>query len=293
MIPVRYQFSGSRSRETGEMSAKGKISWFLSLFSVSFGYEEKVFAQIRLFGLKWKPKEKRAAKEEQKFDSNLPPARSADLQTENAGDDTPQSGRSAALPSPNAGEDTDFRLSEEFLPEREEDSQSVPAGVFGRVKQIVFSVWEKGKKIPQGIRSVGEKVRNAFGCLRRGKEKAGRWLAFLRDEETKAALQMIWRQTRRAIRHILPGTVRIRGRFGFSDPALTGQVTGLISMMPVFYRKDISLVPVFSEACLDGEIFIRGRIRGASLLWILIRLLLHSDFRRMLRRFQKMTAEDE
>ncbi len=288
-IPVRYQFFGKRSKE--EMSVRGKISWFLSLFSVSFGFEEKFFVQIRLFGLLWKKKDRRVT--EESGDTDLRISSDAVLSAGNqqreepAGDLMEQPEELSASKS-EAADSADSPSSETVLQERD-DSKNFLSVLWDKIKNVFRSL----QQIPQKMQAVREKIRIAFRRLCRIKEKAESFLAFLKDEETKKVLRRIWRQIRRAVRHILPRTVRIRGRFGFSDPALTGQATGGLSMIPVFYRKDISLTPVFSEACLDGEFFIRGRIRGASLLWILVQVLLRSDFRKMLRRFQKIMAEDE
>ena len=70
-----------------------------------------------------------------------------------------------------------------------------------------------------------------------------------------------------------------------ADP---GQVTGLVSLLPVFYQKELSLQPEFSEACLEGEFFLKGRIRAASLLLLALKIWFNKDFQKVYKHLKAM-----
>ena len=80
----------------------------------------------------------------------------------------------------------------------------------------------------------------------------------------------------------------MKGRFGFDDPALTGQVTGILSMLPVVYREGISLTPDFTEACLEGEFSVQGRVRAASLLALALKIWFDENFRKAYQKWKEM-----
>ena len=53
-----------------------------------------------------------------------------------------------------------------------------------------------------------------------------------------------------------------RVHFGFSDPYLTGKTLAILSMWYPFYADTVSLEPDFADAVLEGELCIKGCVRG-------------------------------
>ncbi len=90
------------------------------------------------------------------------------------------------------------------------------------------------------------------------------------------------------IRHVLPGKIRGHIRYGFEDPYQTGQVLTLISPFYGLYAKTLVIEPVFDEKVIEGEIFIRGRIRAAVFAGAGLRILLNKDSRRFLKKLIRL-----
>ncbi len=63
------------------------------------------------------------------------------------------------------------------------------------------------------------------------------------------------------IRHIGPRKIKGHVRYGFDEPATTGQVTGYLSLLPFMYQKNFFPEPDFYNKVLEGEISIRGRLQ--------------------------------
>ncbi len=61
-------------------------------------------------------------------------------------------------------------------------------------------------------------------------------------------------------KHIAPKKIKGRLRYGFGEPAKTGQITGYMSLLPFVYQKDFSLEPDFYEKIIEGHIYLKGRI---------------------------------
>lgn len=110
---------------------------------------------------------------------------------------------------------------------------------------------------------------------------------FLEDEENKQTFRLLWRQLKALIRHILPTDLRGKVRFGFDDPYTTGQVLTYISPFYSLYGKKFQVIPVFEEPVMEGEGWLKGRIRFGTVLILGIRVLLDQNFRKLLRQWRK------
>lgn len=71
---------------------------------------------------------------------------------------------------------------------------------------------------------------------------------------------------------------------GLEDPYTMGQIVSVAALLYPVIQDRIRFTPVFGEKVLDGELSLRGRIRAGTLLWLVIRLLLDGNFRKLLRK---------
>lgn len=296
-VPLRYRLEGWRRQENGEFAVKGRVSWFLSLISVRFGYEKQGFLQIRLLGIPWKGlkvRKKTEGREDALPDEGASAPvllKATSVETAEKADKPVQSEKPAQLEelpqSEEPPQSENLTQSETLLPLANSEPGTLQK-IIGKIRNILRTLWEKLKGVPNVARAFKERLAGIVKSLRQKKEKFDQWRAYLGSEEVRATLRLLWRQTKRLFRHLRPQKVRIRGRFGFGDPALTGQVTGLVSLLPVFYQKELSLQPEFSEACLEGEFFLKGRIRAASLLLLALKIWFNKDFQKVYKHLKAM-----
>lgn len=305
-VPLRYRLEGWRRQENGEFAVKGRVSWFLSLISVRFGYEKQGFLQIRLLGIPWKGLKvrKKTDGREDALPDDGPSSpvllKATSIETAEKADKPKKLVQSEELPQPEKLAQSEKLPQSKEPPQPENLTQAEtllpPANsepgtlqkIIGKIRNILRALWEKLKGVPNMARAFKERLAGIVKSLRQKKEKFDQWRAYLGSEEVRATLRLLWRQTKRLFRHLRPQKVRIRGRFGFGDPALTGQVTGLVSLLPVFYQKELSLQPEFSEACLEGEFFLKGRIRAASLLLLALKIWFNKDFQKVYKHLKAM-----
>ena len=83
------------------------------------------------------------------------------------------------------------------------------------------------------------------------------------------------------LRHILPCKLKARIKFGFEEPATTGNVLGIASIFYGIYGSNLELEPDFDRQVLAGEYNLKGRIRVFTLLlaaWKLFRNRWIRDF---------------
>ena len=109
---------------------------------------------------------------------------------------------------------------------------------------------------------------------------------FLTNERNQRVFFMILGQSKRLVHHILPKKVLLQADIGFDDPATTGNVLAVASILYAFYGDRIQVTPYFDQEILEGEVEASGRVRLGTLLYLAAKVWFHKDFR-MLRKEYK------
>lgn len=110
---------------------------------------------------------------------------------------------------------------------------------------------------------------------------------FLKDEVHQLAWTRLRRELFGMLKMLRPKRFEMTLRFGFEDPSLTGKVLAVISIIYPFYPKTIHITPDFVEKVLEGEAFLKGRIRCVRLLQILCNLFFDKNIRMTYKEIQK------
>lgn len=98
-------------------------------------------------------------------------------------------------------------------------------------------------------------------------------------EAGRAGLKHILSELVRLFRQCLPTRFSLTGRFGFSDPALTGQAAGFLITLMMTYPDTVDILPDFEKEILEGEFAAEGSVYGVYALVFLIRVLIHTEAR--------------
>ena len=247
--PIRYRLEASYCGK-GELDLK--VSWLFSLLRGRISYGEEDW-EVSFF-LMWKrlqEKEGKGKKERPK--ENGVPFTDPLQETEHN-----------SAPSKES-------------PEEKEESRDVPSK---KEETPVGNKPKEKRKITFPFRRIYDKIKGL-------KEKKDQVQAFLEDPQNKREFALIKKQLFKLLHHLLPKTFQARLRFGFDDPALTGQVLGIICMFYGLYGNNLSLEPDFEQTVLEGECFIKGRFCVGVTAWILGRLLLRKRIRSWIFQFIK------
>lgn len=232
-VPVCYR--GHLVKQGERIQAGAKVSWLFRLVYVRIRYENgKPSVKIYLFGIPvLKVKQYLNRKKEKKagrFSRENFPKRSIG-----------SSGRTA-------------------LPKRETglSQDSAGAGTESFEKGIAgIRLFRKIREIPWKIRRTAEKI---WFTIRRNCAKIREWYGFFTSLTFKRAWKTVKRRGTVILRHILPKKVRGYVRFGFSDPAATGQAIGAVGMFLPLIPEGLRVIPDFQEPCLEADVNLKGRI---------------------------------
>ena len=86
---------------------------------------------------------------------------------------------------------------------------------------------------------------------------------------------------------MLPRRVKGKLRFGFDDPYTTGQVLMYLAPFYGLYARKLELIPVFEEPVLDGELYLKGKVRIGTVLVLAARMMLDRNFRSLLKKWRE------
>lgn len=270
LAPIRYRAEVSYY---GEAKAKVSVSWLLHIISCKAIYDGELDVGIRVFGFPVGGKaEAESAGEARHGSEAVRDMREPDAEKE-------------AL---DEQKDLEDEILEELEAERREEEH----------KEREHIERNHGKKRMHGKKQLHRKKQlTRFGipfsfqeiCDRRKQagEQKDKIAEFLKKEENQKTFRLLKRQIKALLKHILPARMKGKVKFGFDDPYTTGQVLMYISPFYGIYGRRFQIVPVFEETVLEGEAWLKGRIRIGTVLAVCIRMLLDKNFRTLLKKWRK------
>ena len=286
-VPVRYRMKAEFDEETSGFAV---FSWLLHFIDFRVRYEEKdVIFRLRIFGFpisltEEEPSDGKSA-EEKPSDGESAKEESSDGEL---AEEEPSDGESAKEESSDGEfakeESSDGELTEEEPSDREtseelsggkspEETDASPPEI---TDESVDDRWRE--RISDRAKSAGN-----------AKEKFQNIKNMISDETNKSAVRKVWRIFRYLVRHISPRKVSGELAFGMADPARTGQVLGVLSMIPFWARYKINVYPDFQTEhfFVQGKLQMRGHIRLWHFILSAIRLFIDKELRLVWRRIRK------
>ena len=128
------------------------------------------------------------------------------------------------------------------------------------------------KKIANTFKKVSDAVKKIFAAVRSGKEKAVLVKEFVFGRECLDFVCVVRDNVLHLWRHIKPKLLRIDMTIGFDDPAVTGQVLGVIAAFCGAAGMMPCVTPDFEKRVFESDIEIKGRVTVFVLLKILIKV---------------------
>ncbi len=173
--------------------------------------------------------------------------------------------------------------------EAEDDRVPFLGKIFDKLKNIMNRFLAGIKNILNKIKSRKDRV---IAACQRIKSKITGWLetasnmkrrlnlisAFIKDEVNRGGFKVTYAGLRRLLKHILPTKLRSSIVFGTGDPCSTGQALGAMSVLYSFYGDKLRIIPDFENKRFEGRHYARGRIRLATILIIVVKLISDKHF---------------
>jgi hypothetical protein len=123
-------------------------------------------------------------------------------------------------------------------------------------------------------------IRNFISFCKNAKDKVEEIKSIIQDERNQEAFRLCKEQLFVVLKHVRPKKYKINVKFGTSDPALTGQILGILGMLMPLYKNNAVFIPDFENAILEGDIYLKGRVTLARVLWIAWKLYRDKNVKR-------------
>lgn len=268
-FPVTY---GIRGKIEEEVHIKGKVSWLFSLISVKVDVHNKeVHARLSILGFIKKDLYPVSGKASAEDDSD---------RKEDSSEETLPSIQVAQLeetPPDDSSQDDDIQAEEETENKSKNKDKKKAAKKDGKSLK---------KYLPWNIIKIWlQKIKSFFISI---KQKLSDIKKILSDETNKNAVKAIWNELKRTLRRIGPRRGRADLRFALGDPAATGKVTAVISVLPFVYKKGVHIQPDFmtEKMYVKGTFKINGHIIMSPFLGTAFRLFKNKDIRSFINKFK-------
>ena len=275
-VPIFYQIRIIHNPE--QTKVRAKISFLFPLFLVTVQYLNQLSYRLRICGIavlnSEKPKKDRAPKkvkkkkkkekhkrteqeEEEPFFAPLNPP--ASVQTDD---------------SENASDSIPHKKPEEAGKRTESRAENKKIGLFSKIKAKFIKIRETILKIISRIKR-----------LLHQKDAVKNLLA---KQETKSVLLFAWDKLKRLLKHIFPRKIKGYVAYGADNPATTGQVLGILSIVYARTGMLLELRPNFTEKQMECDILLKGRLQVVTLLIIAFKVIFNKELRKVINGLKKI-----
>ena len=277
------------------VKASGRVSWLFGAVALTASYEEqKPEAQILLFGASletWK----RRLKKIRRGEASVP--RTEENETENA----LEAEKTAEQKAPDQKEKQQKVTVQKEQPEQEQEpdapKKSILERFFGRIEYLPEKLLNLASRLLQtAFRLLElpfrllEKLEQKIQAGRRLKRKWESVKKFFRSKMFREALLHAKKEVLYFLKKAAPKKVTGTVRFGFNDPALTGETLGILGMIYGKLPKDLSIQPDFEQEILQGDVRMKGSIQAVTAAGIALRLFRDQNLRKTIRHFKHKEA---
>lgn len=265
--PVSYRIRGETRQ--GQTTLKVHGAWCLMALRFSFLMEQgKQLAVLKIFGIKaWKypSDEKAKQKVEKKKVKKKPKKKSGEKSHKEPEKDLEQN------PPAVMQEEQTEKQHEQKRQKKTHKKKFV--SVFGKISKTIRSIVEKIKAIPQKAKNIGSKIK-----------KVNQWI---QDEQNRSAVRFALGKVIGLLKKYGPKHMKADVTYGMEDPAATGQVLAVLSVLPFLYYDKVSIMPDFEAErfYIEGSWDIKGRIQVIHLLKAAIQIWRNPDVKHFIKQF--------
>lgn len=144
------------------------------------------------------------------------------------------------------------------------------------------------KNLSQKIADLKAKWQNLKNKLATIKDKKDQLMKVYHSKRFEVAKKDVISYIRRLWRVIKPYEGEGYIHFGLKDPATTGEIVGILAMALPLYDAFLTVRPDFEEACFDGIVKAKGKIRIGSILVIGLSVIFNKNLIKVVKKVQNI-----
>ena len=264
-VPIRYEVSGDIG-DAWALRIKGKVSYLLSAVKVLFSYEGEQFdVKLYLFGFEKKTQEDVDTVSE----------------TEDSEDDV----------------EITIREKEPIVTSAQDEVKVQEKCVEQETSEVIF---QDTTPEPEPEKVSEEPVKAKKTQKKRAKkEKKQSTIDFafikqqLTNKQNQSVVRKVWSELCYLFKHFKFRKIVTDLIFATGDPATTGQILGILCMLPMLYRYEFKLIPDFEADVpyVKGTFLIAGKVRLIHILITVLRLIFDKEVRIVVKKIIKVLEQ--
>ena len=269
LSPIRYK---GRIRFDGKPDISVRAAYLLHIITVHFDFngDRKDFS-IRLFGHRMKSGEEKPSKTaRRKRKVKEPEAPLTEADADERSESYEETGAQQDIEKQPEQHTLELPVNAEGKKESE-DKKSI----FKKLKDIYNNIVDRLRNIRN---KVSDMVNNII-------DKRDRLSSEINDPANREGLSFAFGLLKKLLKHILPRKHRIYTRFGTGDPAMTGELVGVIYTVAVAANLNVEVVPDFENKVFECDIPFKGRISVIRLVIWALQAYRNKNFRHLLDKF--------
>lgn len=286
-LPIQYQVKAEKSAE--KASGCLYLSWLFHIFRVrvEFGSKSGVAYSVKLLFFQVFPRVEKKHKIKENSNNN-----SIQKKAERSENPTKENVLSEKFPERNheirteepkerPQEEPEEKAKEKAKEKAEEEPKENPQTKSAAKKKTIVQLFlDKIKKLKFTFYKIYDKIKEICSGYEKFKQ-------FVSSEELKGSLKFLNEQKKYLVRQLKPDRADAYVHFGTEDPALTGEILAVLSIIYPFYGYQLEVVPDFEQVCLEGNIYIKGRVQCYVMLLTAWRAYKNKYIRKMIEKFRK------
>lgn len=289
-VPVRYQFQGSYQ---DTLEGNGTVRWFPVLLNISADIKDnRLEYVVKIFGgVVMTNTDARLSWIGRKFFSFEEDEEVQDFQENSQRD---ENGKTFTEMKSESGVMVEEESFKEKAPVEETISgdKDMKQNTAAKESEGDDILKERKKRVSvlDRIRRWIEKLKRALkDFLRRLKEINSKKEALLKVYHSKRfdmAKQDLKFYLKKIFSIIKPDKLEGYVHFGLEDPALTGQILGVLAMVLPLYQGFLTINPDFTKSCLDGTLKGKGKIFLFSIVKLAFKVILNKNLIKVTKKVQ-------
>lgn len=177
-----------------------------------------------------------------------------------------------------------------------EPTPALRKSIFSRLGEKLREIPEFFKKLRAVILAIGQllqkqfdRIKALFYSLAELKAKIDHYIEIWQEEETQTLIRSVKGYLFYLLHHIRPRKGKGYLKYGLPDPAITGQLTGLLYVLRPLAFSKLALEPVFEteEIVLEGDLVIKGHVRLVHLAYVGLKLLFDKNLKHLRQRLKE------
>lgn len=282
-VPVRYRVEIFREERDGKppVVVRAQITWMLHLVNILACYPADVYVRVRiflftLFRIPEAEHKKRTGRIEKEKDISEP--------KETPSEDKKDTGNQVSVRK-EADPEPESRENESEKPVQE--SAESTGGIIKKIHDLLEKIKQILQRIKEAVENIQYTIRHFCDKMKTMSDNIQYYQSVIESEPFRSSWSLCRKQIGIIMKGLKPDKFEADLIVGMDDPAATGKILAACGVLYPFIGQHVRVAGDFERAHVEGWVYIKGRIRAFTFLWIAVKVYMNKDIRTLIKLLKK------